>query len=82
MKKKERKSVCQLIGRFLFSSEIPFNVANDPYYFSMYEGVENYGPGFFTPSMHKLRTCILKEEVSSINKILEEQKNHESNMVV
>nr|XP_033515152.1 uncharacterized protein LOC117279682 [Nicotiana tomentosiformis] len=45
-KKEERKEVCQRIGRFFFSSGIPFNVANDPYYFPMFEGVANYGPGF------------------------------------
>ncbi|XP_060211876.1 uncharacterized protein LOC132639450 [Lycium barbarum] len=43
-KKEERKLVCQQIGRFFFSSGIPFNVANDPYYLPMFDGVENFGP--------------------------------------
>ncbi|XP_075112868.1 uncharacterized protein LOC107826286 isoform X2 [Nicotiana tabacum] len=73
-KKEERKEVCQRIGRFFFSSGIPFNVANDPYYLSMFEGVANYGPGFVPPSMHELRTWILKDEVTNINKMLDEHK--------
>ncbi|XP_070020208.1 uncharacterized protein [Nicotiana sylvestris] len=70
----ERKKVCQRIGRFFFSSGIPFNVANDPYYLSMFEGVANYGPGFVPSSMHELRTWILKDEVTNINKMLDEHK--------
>ncbi|XP_059294894.1 uncharacterized protein LOC132047946 [Lycium ferocissimum] len=74
-KKEERKLVCQQIGRFFFSSGIPFNVANDPYYLPMFDGVANFGPGFQPPTMHELRTWILKEEVANINRMLEEHKN-------
>lgn len=31
-KKEEKNEVCQQIGRFFFSTGIPFNIANDPYY--------------------------------------------------
>uniref|UniRef100_A0A3Q7HJZ0 Uncharacterized protein n=1 Tax=Solanum lycopersicum TaxID=4081 RepID=A0A3Q7HJZ0_SOLLC len=68
-KKEERKEVCQRIGRFSFSSGIPFNIANDPCYLPMFEGVANYGPGFVPPSMFELRTFILKDEVTNINKM-------------
>ncbi|OIS97548.1 hypothetical protein A4A49_31889 [Nicotiana attenuata] len=74
-KKEERKLVCQQIGRFFFSSGIPFNFANDPYYLPMFEGVANFGPGFQPPTMHELRTSILKEEVANINRMLEDYKN-------
>nr|XP_016514317.1 PREDICTED: uncharacterized protein LOC107831102 [Nicotiana tabacum] len=73
-KKEGGKEVCQRIGRFFFSSGIPFNVANNPYYLSIFERVANYGPGFVTPSMHELRTWILKDEVININKMLDEHK--------
>ncbi|XP_059294592.1 uncharacterized protein LOC132047584 [Lycium ferocissimum] len=73
-RKEERKAVCQRIGRFFFSSGIPFNIANDPYYLPMFEGTVNYGPCFMPPSMHELRTWILKEEVTNIHKMLDEHK--------
>ncbi|XP_059305354.1 uncharacterized protein LOC132056964 [Lycium ferocissimum] len=81
-KKEERKEVCQRIGRFFFSSGIPFNIANDPYYLPMFEGVANYGLGFVPPSMHELRTWILKEEVTNIHKMLDEHKKSWKHMVV
>lgn len=73
-KKEERKEVCKLVGRFFFSSGLPFNVINDPYFVPMCEGIGNYGPGFVPPSMHELKTWILKNEVDNINKILDEHK--------
>nr|XP_033508858.1 uncharacterized protein LOC104084442 [Nicotiana tomentosiformis]XP_033508859.1 uncharacterized protein LOC104084442 [Nicotiana tomentosiformis] len=38
-------------------------------------GVANFGPGFQPPTMHELRTWILKEEVANFNRMLEEHKN-------
>ncbi|XP_075080280.1 uncharacterized protein LOC107806086 [Nicotiana tabacum] len=40
----------------------------------MFERVANYGLGFVPPSMHELRTWILKYEVKNINKMLYEHK--------
>ncbi|CAL8990422.1 unnamed protein product [Prunus brigantina] len=40
----------------------------------MVEGIAAYGVGFKPPSMHELRTWILKEEVGDINTMMEEHK--------
>ncbi|KAG6491979.1 hypothetical protein ZIOFF_046925 [Zingiber officinale] len=50
------------IGRFIYSAALPFNVVNDPYWLPMVEGIAEYGRGFKPPSMHELRTWILKAE--------------------
>ncbi|KAG6500889.1 hypothetical protein ZIOFF_040750 [Zingiber officinale] len=51
------------VGRFIYSAALPFNVVNDPYWLPMVEGIAKYGRGFKPPSMHELRTWILKAEV-------------------
>ncbi|XP_038685776.1 uncharacterized protein LOC119985557 [Tripterygium wilfordii] len=71
-KKEERKEVCRKIARFCFSKALPFNVVNDPYWVPMFESVANFGPGFKPPSMHEMRTWLLKEEVEDINKLKEQ----------
>ncbi|XP_042466280.1 uncharacterized protein LOC122048825 [Zingiber officinale] len=43
----------------------------------MVEGIAEYGRGFKPPSMHELRTWILKAEVDGINLIYEEHKGME-----
>ncbi|KAG6519021.1 hypothetical protein ZIOFF_022510 [Zingiber officinale] len=48
------------VGRFIYSAAFPFNVVNDPYWLSLVEGTAEYGRGFKPPSMHELRTWILK----------------------
>ncbi|XP_042460162.1 uncharacterized protein LOC122043620 [Zingiber officinale] len=62
------------IGRFIYSAALPFNVVNDPYWLPMVEGIAEYGRGFKPPSMHELRTWILKGVVDGINLIYEEHK--------
>nr|CAN80391.1 hypothetical protein VITISV_009402 [Vitis vinifera] len=66
-KQEERKEVCRKIDRFMYSKGLPFNTVNDPYWFPMIDVVANFGPGFKPPSMHELRTWILKEEVNDLN---------------
>ncbi|RVW12213.1 hypothetical protein CK203_084290 [Vitis vinifera] len=61
-KQKEKKEVCRKIGRFMYSKGLPFNTVNDPYWFLMMDAIANFGSGFKPPSMHELRTWILKEE--------------------
>ncbi|XP_008221800.1 PREDICTED: uncharacterized protein LOC103321750 [Prunus mume] len=73
-KQEERKEVCRKIGRFFFSRALPFNIVNDPFWLPMVEGIAAYGVGFKPPSMHELRTWILKEEVGYINTMIEEHK--------
>ncbi|RVW43014.1 hypothetical protein CK203_090073 [Vitis vinifera] len=50
----------------MYSKGLPFNTVNDPYWFSMIDAVANFGPRFKPPSMHELRTWILKEEVNDL----------------
>ncbi|CAL2265150.1 unnamed protein product [Prunus armeniaca] len=73
-KQEERKEVCRKIGRSFFSRALPFNIVNDPFWLPMVEGIAAYGVGFKPPSMHELRTWILKEEVGDINTMMEEHK--------
>ncbi|RVX05738.1 hypothetical protein CK203_027381 [Vitis vinifera] len=73
-KQEERKEVCRKIGRFMYSKGLPFNTVNDPYWFPMIDAVANFGPGFKPPSMHELRTWILKEEVNDLSIIMEDHK--------
>ncbi|XP_028089531.1 uncharacterized protein LOC114289897 [Camellia sinensis] len=73
-KQEERKDVCRKIGRFIYCKALPFNLVNDPYWVAAVDGIANYGPGFKPPSMHELRTWILKAEVEDINVMMEEHK--------
>ncbi|KAG8391077.1 hypothetical protein BUALT_Bualt01G0150300 [Buddleja alternifolia] len=73
-KKDERREVCRTIGRFFFSSGLPFNACNDPYYVPMCVAIAKYGDGFIPPSMHEMRTWIRKAEVDDINQLMEEHK--------
>ncbi|KAL6498583.1 hypothetical protein OROHE_026524 [Orobanche hederae] len=49
-------------------------VANDPYWLPMIDGIAEYGKGFKPPTMHELRTWVLKAEVDDINIIYEDHK--------
>jgi hypothetical protein len=69
-KKELRKDICRRIGRFIFSKALPFNTVNDPFWLPMVEGIASFGVGFKPPSMHELRTWILKEEVEDIDTYL------------
>ncbi|RVW92081.1 hypothetical protein CK203_037088 [Vitis vinifera] len=73
-KQEETKEVCRKIGRFMYSKGLPFNTVNDPYWFPMIDVVANFGPEFKPPSMHELRTWILKEEVNDLSIIMEDHK--------
>lgn len=75
LKKDERNDVCRKIGRWFFNCAIPFNAVNSPFYLSMMEGISNFGPEFKPPSMHELKTWILKQEVEDIQATMVEHKN-------
>ncbi|KAG6527620.1 hypothetical protein ZIOFF_009743 [Zingiber officinale] len=63
------------IGRFIYSAALPFNVVNDPYWLPMVEGIAEYGRGFKPPSMHELRTWILKvDEINSDDEWITEKE--------
>ena len=73
-KQEERKEVCRKIGRFMYSKGLSFNTVNDPYWIPMMDAIANFGLGFKPPSMHELRTWILKEEVNDLSIIMEDHK--------
>lgn len=81
-KKELRKDICWRTGRFIFSKALPFNTVNDPFWLLMVDGIASFDVGFKPPSMHELRTWILKEEVEDIDTYLLVHKKLGDNMVV
>ncbi|CAA0840621.1 hAT dimerisation domain-containing protein, partial [Striga hermonthica] len=73
-KKELKKDIDRRVARFVYSAGLSFNVVNDPHWLPMVEGIGEYGKGYKPPSMHELRTRLLKLEVSDINIIYEEHK--------
>ncbi|KAL6494356.1 hypothetical protein OROGR_031156 [Orobanche gracilis] len=73
-KKELLNDVKRRVGRFIYSAALPFNVVNDLYWLPMIDGIAEYGKGFKPPSMHELRTWVLKAEVDDINIIYEDHK--------
>ena len=73
-KQEERKEMCRKIGRFMYLKGLTFNTVNDPYWFPMMDVVANFGTKFKSPSMHELRTWILKKEVNDLSIIIEDHK--------
>ncbi|XP_061999006.1 uncharacterized protein LOC133716315 [Rosa rugosa] len=69
-KKEERHDACRAIGRLFYTSALPFDVANNPYYFAALEMVAKNGPGFQPPTSHELRTWMLKKEVEDAQKLM------------
>lgn len=74
-KKEERKEVCRAIGRFFFGNALSFNLCNSPYFPAMCEAIGKFGPGLKPPSMHEMRTWILKEEVGNIETLMKAYKD-------
>ncbi|XP_019179561.1 PREDICTED: uncharacterized protein LOC109174772 [Ipomoea nil] len=73
--KELRNQVCLDIGRFFYENAIPFNVARSPSFVNMLRSVGAYGWGFKPPSMYNLRTWILKEELTTTTKIVDDIKS-------
>ena len=69
-KQEERKEVCRKIGCFIYSKGLPFNTVNDPHWFPMVDAIANFGLGFKPPSMHELRSWIIKEEVHDVSTMM------------
>ncbi|XP_062103247.1 uncharacterized protein LOC133814276 [Humulus lupulus] len=72
--KEHRNQVCLDIGRFFFENGISFNCARSPSYFNMLCSVGNYGRGLKAPTMHEIRTWIVKEEEKTTSEIVNEIK--------
>ncbi|XP_024019225.1 uncharacterized protein LOC112090946 [Morus notabilis] len=71
--KNARSRVCLDIGRFFYENAFAFNIARSPSYFNMCRSIGDYGRGLVPPSMHELRTWILKEEVLTTEKFVEQK---------
>ena len=71
---KKRDDIDDAIGRFLFANGIAFHVAHSPYYKEMVQLIAAIGTSYVPPSEHKLRTTILKRQVSKINVQKEEMR--------
>ncbi|MFS8020281.1 putative ribonuclease H-like superfamily [Helianthus anomalus] len=68
--KEHRNQVCLDIGRFFYENGIPFHAATSPSFTSMLRSVGNFGRGLKPPTMHELRTWILKEEVKTTTEMV------------
>ncbi|KAL6579324.1 hypothetical protein OROMI_009540 [Orobanche minor] len=73
-KKELLNDVKRRVGRFIYSAVLPFNVVNDPYWLPMIDEIAEYGKWFKPPTMHELRTWVLKVEVDDINIIYKDHK--------
>jgi hypothetical protein len=62
IKRKEMEEVDQLVAKCFLWSDIPFNIANNPFYHSMFEDAAIVGPGYRGPTYQDLRGCLLQGE--------------------
>jgi hypothetical protein len=62
IKKKETEEADKLVAKCFLWSDIPFNIANDPFYHPMFEAAAIVGPGYRGPSYQDLRGPLLQGE--------------------
>jgi hypothetical protein len=55
IKTKEKEEADKLVAKCFLWSDIPFNIAKNPFYHSMFEVVAIVSPGYRGPSYHDLR---------------------------
>ncbi|XP_021971525.1 uncharacterized protein LOC110866690 [Helianthus annuus] len=72
--KEHRDQVCLDIGRFFYENGISFNAATSPSFTSILRSVGNFGRALKPPTMHELRTWILKEEVKTTTEMVNDIK--------
>ncbi|TXG64208.1 hypothetical protein EZV62_011202 [Acer yangbiense] len=72
--KEASKLVTMDVGRFFFENGIPFNVAVSTSFASMCRSIGDYGQGYKVPSPHDLSTWVLKKEVETMEKIVDDVK--------
>ncbi|XP_052204042.1 uncharacterized protein LOC127809319 [Diospyros lotus] len=64
------------IARMFYTGGLPFNLARNPYYLSSYSFVANHPLGGYVPSgYNKLRTTLLQQEKTNVEKLLEPIKS-------
>jgi hypothetical protein len=62
IKRKETEEADKLVAKCFLWSDIPFNIANNPFYHSMFEAVAIVVPGYRGPSYQDLRGRLLQGE--------------------
>jgi hypothetical protein len=62
IKRKEMEDADKLVAKCFLWSDIPFNIANNPFYHSMFEAAAIVGPGYKGPSYQGLRGHLLQGE--------------------
>ena len=62
IKTKETEEADKLVAKCFLWSDIPFNIANNPFYHPMFEAAAIVGPGYRGPSYHDLRGRLLQGE--------------------
>jgi hypothetical protein len=62
IKRKATEEVDKLVVKCFLWSDIPFNIANNPFYHSMFEAAAIVGPRYRGPSSQDLRGCLLQGE--------------------
>jgi hypothetical protein len=62
IKRKEMAEADKLVAKCFLWSHIPFNIANNPFYHSMFEVDAIVGPGYRRPSYQDLRGRLLQGE--------------------
>jgi hypothetical protein len=75
LKKKEKEEANKLVGRCLLWSDIPFNFAKNPFYLSMSEAANIFGPWYKLPTYEELRGPILQNEKLDCTQRLQELRD-------
>lgn len=75
MTPKELRSKISLdVGRFFFENAIPFHAVASPSFVNMCRAIGSYGRGYKPPTIHDLRSWILKKELETTENIVEDIK--------
>jgi hypothetical protein len=62
VKTKEKEESDKIVEKCFLWSDIPFNIAKNPFYHSMFEVATIVGPGYRGPSYNELRGPLLQGE--------------------
>jgi hypothetical protein len=75
IKTREKEDVNKLVARCFLWSDIPFNIANNPFYHSTFEATTIVGQGCNGPSYNDLRVHLLQGEKANCIQRLVEPRN-------
>ncbi|XP_049936769.1 uncharacterized protein LOC126410604 [Nymphaea colorata] len=70
-----RRELDLKVATFFYANCIPFNVARSPYWRDLVTSIANSNlTGYVPPSSERLRTVLLEQQMTRVNKLLESQK--------